>query len=97
MFKKADNHSTFIPRNNLLFYFNKLEKKIKQTKKIEKEEEEEKVRQNIFFFIFQNWPKKGAKGDAVYIVNACESVFEEDEAKEAAEKKNKKTKKSKKS
>ena len=48
--------ATFIPRNNLLFYFFKIKKIIKQTKKIEK--------------IFRNCPQKSANGDAINIVNA---------------------------
>ena len=37
------------------------------------------------FLIFRNCPKKGAQGEAVFILSALKSVFGEDEAEEAAE------------
>ena len=49
-----------------------------------------KKSRTIFFLIFQYCPKKGTKGDAVYIVNTLE---EEDEAEEVADKKIKNPKK----
>ena len=43
-------------------------------------------KREFFFLIFRNCPKKGAKGDAVYIVNAPLKCFEKDEAEEATKK-----------
>ena len=56
---------------------------IKKKTKKNQEKNEKKVEQ-FFFRIFRYCPKKGTKGDAVYIVNTLE---EEDEAEEVADKK----------
>ena len=74
----------FIPCNNLLFYFF-LNQKIKKNQK--KEKRREKNRTIFFCLIFRNCPQKGAKWDAVNIVNALKVFFEEDEAEEATRKK----------
>jgi hypothetical protein len=57
--------ATFIPRNNLLFYFLKIKKN--QTNK---KNQKKKLDKFFFFLIFRNCPQKSANGDAINIVNA---------------------------
>ena len=75
--------ASVIPRNNLFFLIKKAKKnQQKKTKKREK-----KVGQ-FFFFIFRKCPKKGAKGDAVYIFNALQVFLKRMKQKRQLEKKN---------
>ena len=83
--------ASFIPSNNLLFFFKSKNRK-KSPKKTKKREK--KVRQIFNFFL--KWHKKRCQGGRRLHCQRPSSVFKEYEAEEANRKKNLKIKKKKK-